>query len=98
MEVYAKLRKRGQHVLLALCDVELIGKILREKQIVFEISEEFYKGHKMTIEDGIELVKQSSIVNMVGHNIVEKAVEQGLVHPEGILKISGVPHAQIIKM
>lgn len=98
MEVYAKMRKWGQCVLLATCDAELLGKILREGKIVFEIHEQFYKGPKMTVEEVIDLMEQSTIVNMVGHKIVKKAIEKGLVHPDAVLKISGVPHAQIVKM
>ncbi len=92
------MRKWGQHVLLATCDAELLGKILREGKIVFEIHEHFYKGPKMTVEEVIDLMEQSTIVNMVGHRIVKKAIEKGLVHPDAVLKISGVPHAQIVKM
>ena len=51
-----------------------------------------------TIEEAIELCKQSSIVNMVGKCIVTQAVKEKLVHPEAIIKIKGIPHAQIIKM
>jgi hypothetical protein len=76
----------------------LVGKVLREGKIVFEIREEFYKGLKVSVEEAIDLVEQSTIVNMVGHLIVKKAVEKGLIHPEAVIKISGVPHAQIIKM
>ncbi len=98
MEVYAKLRKWGKCVLLATCDVELLGKILREGKIVFKVGEEFYKGPKMPVEEAIELMKESTIVNMVGTNIVNKAIEKGLVHPEAVLKICGIPHAQIVKI
>jgi len=52
----------------------------------------------MTVEEVIELMEQSTIVNMVGHKIVRKAIERGLVHPDAVLEISGVPHAQIVKM
>jgi len=52
----------------------------------------------VSVDEAIDLMKQSTIVNMVGQNIVEKAIERGLVHPEAVLKISGVPHAQIVKM
>jgi hypothetical protein len=96
--VYAKIRKWGQHVLLATCDAELLGRILREGKIVFEIHEQFYKGPRMTIEEVINLMQQSTIVNMVGNKIVSKAIERGLVHPDAVLEISGVPHAQIVKM
>ncbi len=98
MEVYAKLSKCGKHVLLAACDEELLGEVLRDGKIVFKIGEEFYKGPKMPVEDAVALMNESTIVNMVGPNIVNKAIEKGLVHPEAVLNICGVPHAQIIRI
>jgi hypothetical protein len=92
------VQKQGQHMLLAACDAELLGKKLREGKIVFEIHKQFYEGPKMTVEEVIELMKQSTIVNMVGHNVVKKAVEKGLIHPDAVLKVSGIPHAQIVRM
>ncbi len=92
------MRKWGRFVLLATCDAELLGRVLREGKIIFEVREEFYKGSKVSVEEAIDLMKQSTIVNMVGRNIVEKAIERGLVHPEAVLKISDVPHAQVVKM
>jgi hypothetical protein len=97
-EVYVNVRKSGQFVVLATCDCELLGKVLRDGHIIFEVREEFYKGHKVTLEEAIELCKQSTIVNMVGQCIVERAIKEKLIHPEAILKINGVPHAQIVKM
>jgi hypothetical protein len=97
-DVYVKVRKHGDNTMLATCDCEICGKILRDGKIVFEVREDFYKGMKVTIEEAIELCKQSNIVNMVGKCIVRNAVKAGLVHPEAILEISGVPHAQIVKI
>ncbi len=97
-EVYVNLRKSGQYTVLATCDCELIGQVLKEGKIVFEIKEEFYKGQRVTLEEAIDLCRQSSIVNMVGKCIVEKAIKERLVHPDAIIKIKGVPHAQIIKL
>jgi hypothetical protein len=98
LEAYTNLRKCGEHVLLAACDEELLGKILRDGKLVFKVKEEFYKGPKMPVEDAVELMKESTVVNMVGANIVKKAIEEGLVHPEAVLNICGVPHAQIVKI
>lgn len=97
-DVYVNVRKQGNNVLVATCDCDLLGKVLRDGKIVFEVREDFYKGMKVTIEEAIELCKQSSIANMVGKCIVGTAVKAGLVHPEAVLKISGVPHAQIVKI
>jgi hypothetical protein len=92
------LRKIGNTVLLAICDTEILGKTLCEGKIVFKVKEEFYKGTKVSIEEAVAMIENSTIVNMVGKNVVKKAVEKGYVHPEAILNIQGVPHAQILKI
>ena len=98
MEVYVNMWRWSRHVLLAICDAEILGVTLRDGEIVFKVREEFYKGFKTTVDEALDLIRQSTIVNMVGRNIVGKAVERGYVHPEAVLTISGVPHAQIVKM
>lgn len=98
LEVYVNLRKQGKHVILAVCDVELLGKTLREGELVLEVRERFYKGHRVEMDEAVGLMEQSTIVNIVGKNIVQKAIENGLVHPEAVLNISGVPHAQIVRL
>ena len=98
MEVYVNLKKIGANVLLAVCDCELLGKTLRQGPIVFRIKEEFYNGRKATVEEAIEMIDNSTIVNLVGKCCVEKAVAKGYVHPEAVIEIEGVPHAQIMKL
>lgn len=98
LEVYVKVRKWGQNVLLAICDADILGKTFRDGGIVFEVEEEFYKGVKTSIEEAITLMDHATIVNLVGCGIVEKAVEKGYVHSDAVLKICGTMHAQIIKM
>ncbi len=98
LDVYIKVRRWGRSTLLAICDAELLGTVLRDDKITFAVREEFYKGLRVSVGEAIELMKQSSIVNMVGRGIVEEAIREGLIHPEAVLRISGVPHAQIVKM
>jgi hypothetical protein len=93
-----KLRKIGGNVLLAICDCEILGKTLREGKITFHVKEEFYKGAKVDVDEAIDMIENSSIVNMVGRNVVYKAIERGYVHPEAVLTIEGIPHAQIVKL
>jgi hypothetical protein len=92
------LKKIGRNVLLAMCDAEILGKTLREGKIVFCVKEDFYRGARVNVEEAVSLIKNSTIINMVGKNVVKKAIEQGYVHPEAVLKIQGVPHAQIVKI
>jgi hypothetical protein len=98
VEVYLNIRKMGQNVILAVCDCDLLGRTLREGKIVFKIKEEFYNGRKATVEEAVGLINNSTIVNLVGKNCVEKAITQGYVHPEAVIKIEGIPHAQVIKL
>ena len=92
------LKKIGKTVLLAMCDAEILGKTLREGKIVFCVKEDFYKGSKVNVEEAVSLIKNSTIVNMVGKNVVKKAIARGYVHPDAVLNIQGVPHAQIVKL
>lgn len=92
------LKKIGRNVLLAICDVEILGRTLREGKIVFCVKEDFYKGRRVNVEEAVSMIENSTIVNMVGRNIVKKAIEKGYVHPEAVLNIEGVPHAQVVKM
>jgi len=98
LEVYVKMRRWGQQVLLAVCDEDILGKTFRESDIVFEVKEEFYKGFKTSIEEAVNLIEESTIVNLVGSNIVKEAIERGYVHPEAAISICGILHAQIVKM
>ena len=98
MECYINLRKIGNNVLLAMCDAEILGKTLQEGKIVFHVKEDFYKGAKVELEEAMAMIKNSTIVNMIGKNVVQKAIEKGYVHPEAVLNIEGIPHAQIVKI
>ena len=98
MEVYVNLKQVGRNVLLAVCDCDLLGKTLREGKIVFKIKEEFYNGRKATIDEAMGMINNSTIVNLVGKCCVEEAIAHGYVHPEAVIKIEGVPHAQIMKL
>jgi len=97
LEVYVNLKRVGRNVLLAICDCELLGRTLREGKIVFQVKAEFYNGRKASVEEAIGMIDNSTIVNLVGKCCVEKAIAEGYVHPEAVLKIEGIPHAQIVK-
>ncbi len=92
------LKKVGRNILLSICDADLLGKTLCEGKIVFRVKEDFYKGAKVNVDEAIVMIENSTIVNMVGKSVVKRAIEKGYVHPEAVLKINGVPHAQIVKL
>lgn len=98
MDVYVNLKKIGRNVLLAICDCEVLGRTLKEGKLTFHVKDEFYNGGKVSLDEAMAMIANSTIVNMVGKNCVGKAIEKGYVHPEAVLHIDGVPHAQIVKL
>lgn len=98
LEAYVNVKRWGQKVLLAVCDVDILGKKFSESDRTFWIKPEFYKGQKTSLDEAINLIENSNIVNLVGCNVVRKAIEKGYVHPEAVVTVCGVLHAQIVKI
>lgn len=94
MKVYLSERYVGRDILVAACDEDVIGKTFREGNLKLEVKESFYGGRLVTIEDALKAIEQATIVNLVGNVIISKAIEAGLIHPEGVIRIQGVAHAQ----
>jgi uncharacterized protein len=98
LDVYINLKQVAGHTILAVCDCELLGRTLKEGKIVFKVKPEFYNGRKVSVEEAIEMINNCNIVNLVGKVCVEKAIKNGYVHPDAVIEIEGVPHAQIMKL
>jgi hypothetical protein len=96
--VYVNVFRQSNHVLVAACDAELLGKTLKEGNVVFKIQEHFYGGSLVRIEEAVGILKRATCANLVGSKIVGVAVKEGLVHPQSVVLVSGVPHVQIIRM
>ena len=97
MNVSINVIRQGKHMLVAACDLDLLGKTLMFNQIKFEIRKDFYGGSVVSIEEALNLMKQGTSANIVGPFIVNQAIKKGMVHPQAVLNISGIPHAQIVK-
>ncbi|MEO2152472.1 MAG: DUF424 domain-containing protein [Thermococcus sp.] len=96
--IYVKVYRVQGEVLLAACDEELIGKTFREGELKLEVKERFYKGELVEEERLKELLDEATIANLTGERCVAKAIELGYVDPERVLRIQGIPHAQMAKL
>lgn len=98
LNISVKVMKQGKESLIAACDAELLGKTLKFGKITFHVRREFYGGPLVDVTEAIEMIKNASSCNLVGPKIIDEAVRQGLVHPQAILNIAGIPHTQILKV
>jgi hypothetical protein len=88
---------RGNNILLAACDAELLGKKISDSKLQFEIAE-FYRDKLVNDETFIAHLEYANIINLVGKKVVSLAVKAGLVDKENIILINKVPHAQVVKI
>lgn len=88
----------GKEIMVAACDAELVGKTLKDGDINFEVSKDFYYDIQGDIKMLEEHLQRATIANLVGKRCVKCGVEMGLIMEENILIIDGVPHAQFALM
>lgn len=86
--------------IIAICDASLIGKTFEEgnKQIV--INPNFYQGEEKTEQEILELIEKGTAedytFNLVGAEATSLAIKCGLIQPEGITRIQGIPIALVL--
>ena len=97
-EVYLRVFQDFKYRLVAVCDTGLIGETFREGKLKLEVKSDFYKGTTTTIAQALREIDSADIANLVGSSIVKAAVQEGLVDPDAIVRIAGVPHVQIVRM
>jgi hypothetical protein len=96
--IYVKIYRIQGEVLLAACDEELLGKTFREGELKLEVKERFYRG-ELVEEDSLEpLLEEATMANLTGERCVSKAIELGYVDPGRVLRIEGIPHAQMARI
>jgi uncharacterized protein len=93
-----KVIKKGSELLIAACDEELLGKKFIQKNRQIDVSKFFYDGDRISEEQLEQYLQEATIANLVGTKTVTCALELKLIDPDCVLKIKGVPHAQIVHM
>jgi len=93
-----KLYKRGTDLLLAACDEKLLGKKFTEGKYHLDVSKKFYDGERAAKEEFKKLLEEATIANLVGSETIKCAIDIGLIDPDCVIKIKGVPHAQMVRM
>ncbi|MFX1380049.1 MAG: DUF424 domain-containing protein [Promethearchaeota archaeon] len=93
IKVYLKIHIRGEIETIACCDEELLNQVYKEGNLRIEISNQFFGGKLINLEDAISVLKQAAYFNIVGENIINKAIACKLISLEGVRSINGVPMA-----
>ncbi len=95
---YHNFTETDGHRVLAVCDKDLLGTVLEDSRIKFEVKKSFYGEESIDEEGLLEKAEKSSIINAVGSRSVSLLVENDFFDGDRILKIDGVEHAQMVKI
>ncbi|MFA5860215.1 MAG: DUF424 family protein [Candidatus Thermoplasmatota archaeon] len=90
-----RVHRQGREVLVAVSDAALVGKEFKEGKMRLLILEDFYGTDGADAKDVLLQLSGCTIANLVGVDIVTLAIQHGFVHPDNVLDIQGVPHAQM---
>jgi len=98
-EFYVKVFRVEKQVIVAACDTDLLGKTLHSKKgLEMHISERFYGGESLTVDQTREAMKEATSLNLIGDAIVQLALSSGFGHPGSVVKIGGVSHLILIRV
>lgn len=83
--------------IIAICDKELLGRKLEQKNTQLDLSGEFFNGEKKTESEILNIIedaaKEDACFNIVGKKAINCALKAGIIDKKGIKKIQGVPVA-----
>jgi len=96
--MYLKVHKVRGEVMVAVCDSELLGKTFDEGALSLTVEAAFFGEEVATVREVAEALAGASIANMVGERAVACGIETKCIDDRNILKIDGVPTAQMVRM
>jgi hypothetical protein len=94
--ISVKIYKQGDDLVIGACDEHLLGKKFRDGKFQIDVTRHFYDGERIDVKTLKKFLLDATIANLVGKETVKCALDLGLVDPAYVLKIKGVPHAQIV--
>ena len=98
MSIVLETYDTEQGLMVAAADASIVGDLFEEDGVRVDVDEEFYGNEKAPHDEVVERLRQAAIANLVGETAVGAGVEAEVVDEENILRVEGVPHAQMVRI
>lgn len=88
-------------IMIAMCDEEIMGRVLKEGKVEVDLKQYggFYKGELISEEEARRMIdKRVYSANVVGERSVKLLIDAGLVKPEEVKSVQGVPVVHLFKI
>jgi hypothetical protein len=98
MQFSVKITEYQKNSMLNICDADLLGKSISQNELTVTISRSYYGDQIIDQDEARKLLRNSSIINMVGKNTISLSLELGIGSENGVKKISDVPFLIVFKI
>jgi len=83
--------------MLNICDSRLVGRVLVEGELTMNITPSYFAERVVDEQEAEQLLKNASIINMVGEETIALSVKIGVGSSKGVKKINGIPFLLVFK-
>lgn len=98
MRFSVKIAEYQKNRMLNICDIDLLGKNIVQDQLNMNISKSYYGEKIIEPEEAKTLLKNSSIINMVGKETISLSLELGVGSENAVKTVGGIPFLIVFKM
>lgn len=83
--------------MLNICDADLVGRIVKQSDLEINISQSYYAERIVEETEAESLLKNASIINMVGRQTIDLSIRIGVGSAKGVKEIEGIPFLLVFK-
>ena len=94
---FARLIRHESTLIVNICDEELLGKTVKGKGLEIHISESYFGGDQVNLDEALGLIRKSYSANLAGTRIVEQVVKANMGSRLAVKKIGSVLFLMIFK-
>ncbi len=98
MDFHFRVYRKEREVLVAACDSEVYGHSFEEGKMALEVNRDFYGGELAEWDHLHLLLKEATVLNLVGEDLISRAIDAGFIGAGNVLRVKGVPHAQMVTL
>jgi hypothetical protein len=81
--------------MINICDLDLVGKVINKGDFEINISKEYFHDEEINEDEAANLLKSSSMLNLVGKNVIALALGLKLAKENSVKVIEDVPFLMV---
>jgi hypothetical protein len=84
VQVFFRIHRKDNTEILAICDENLLGKVLSNDKIRMKVPTKFYKGQLISKSDAYQLMRRYANINIIG-SVIELGIEKKQIVDEAVI-------------